>query len=57
MNGLRIGVVGATGALGSEVQAVLAESSLSVDELRPFATDRSLGPSLPKKETTIIFSC
>ncbi len=46
MNGLRIGVVGATGALGSEVLAVLAESSLSVDELRPFATDRSLGQEI-----------
>jgi aspartate-semialdehyde dehydrogenase len=43
MSGLRIGVVGATGALGSEVLAVLAASSLSVEELRLFATDRSLG--------------
>ncbi len=40
---LRVGVVGATGALGSEVLAVLSESSLEVAELVPVATDRSLG--------------
>ena len=41
--GLRIGVVGATGVLGSEVLALLEESSLLVRELVPVATDRSLG--------------
>jgi aspartate-semialdehyde dehydrogenase len=41
--GLRIGVVGATGVLGSEVLALLEESSLPVRELVPVATDRSLG--------------
>jgi aspartate-semialdehyde dehydrogenase len=41
--GLRIGVVGATGVLGSEVLELLEESSLPVRELVPVATDRSLG--------------
>jgi aspartate-semialdehyde dehydrogenase len=44
--GLRIGVVGATGALGSEVLGILAESSLQVDELVAVATERSLGRDL-----------
>jgi aspartate-semialdehyde dehydrogenase len=41
--GLRIGVLGATGALGGEVLALLADSSLPVAELVPVATDASLG--------------
>jgi aspartate-semialdehyde dehydrogenase len=41
--GLRIGLIGATGVLGSEVLALLEESSLPVRELVPLATDRSLG--------------
>jgi len=44
--GLRVAIVGATGALGSEVLAVLAESSAEVAELWPVATDRSLGQEL-----------
>lgn len=41
--GLRVGLIGATGVLGSEVLAMLEESSLRVEELVPVATDRSLG--------------
>lgn len=41
--GLRIGVVGATGALGGEVLALLDASGLRVAEIVPLATDRSLG--------------
>jgi aspartate-semialdehyde dehydrogenase len=41
--GLRIGVLGATGALGGEVLAVLSDSGLPVDELVPMATDASVG--------------
>jgi aspartate-semialdehyde dehydrogenase len=44
--GLRIGVVGATGVLGSEVLALLEESSLPVRELVLVATDRSLGQEI-----------
>ena len=40
---LRVAVVGATGALGTEVLAVLSESALAVAELVAVATDRSLG--------------
>ena len=40
---LRVALVGATGVLGSEVLAVLSESSLAIGELVPVATDRSLG--------------
>ena len=41
--GLRVAVVGATGALGSEVLVALDSAGLSVRELAPIATDRSLG--------------
>lgn len=41
--GVRIGVLGATGALGVEVLAALDASSLRVASLRPAASDRSLG--------------
>jgi aspartate-semialdehyde dehydrogenase len=44
--GLRIAVVGATGALGGEVLAALDQSGLRVAELIPGATDRSLGESV-----------
>lgn len=44
--GLRIGVVGATGALGSEVLAALDASGLRISEILPAATDRSLGEDL-----------
>lgn len=43
---LRIGVVGATGGLGSEVLEVLSESSLSIAELVPVATERSFGQDI-----------
>jgi aspartate-semialdehyde dehydrogenase len=43
MNGARVAVVGATGALGSEVIARLGEARLALRELVPLATDRSLG--------------
>ena len=44
--GLRIGVVGATGALGGEVLAVLDQSSLPVADLAPVATEHSLGEEI-----------
>jgi len=43
---LRIGLIGATGALGSEVLAALDGSGLRIGELVPVATDRSLGEDL-----------
>ena len=44
--GLRVGVIGATGALGGEVMAVLDQSPLRVGELVPVATERSLGEEI-----------
>jgi aspartate-semialdehyde dehydrogenase len=45
-DGLRIAVLGATGALGSEVLAVLDERSFPVSEIIPVATDESLGAEI-----------
>lgn len=44
--GVRLGVVGATGALGVEVLAVLDGSRLRVAGLLPIASERSLGESV-----------
>jgi len=44
---VRLVVVGATGAVGSEILAVLNESDWPVDELVPVATARSAGRRLP----------
>jgi aspartate-semialdehyde dehydrogenase len=41
--GRRIGVVGATGVLGSDLIELLEERRFPVSELRPIATDRALG--------------
>jgi len=41
--GLRIGVVGATGALGAELIQALAASSIRVSQIVPIASERSLG--------------
>jgi len=41
--GLRVGIFGATGALGGEVLAVLSESGLPVAEIVPMAKDDSVG--------------
>ena len=41
--GVRIGIVGATGALGGEVLAALSASPLPVREIVPIASERSLG--------------
>lgn len=42
-SGFRVVVVGATGALGSEIVAMLEERAFPVRELVPVATDESLG--------------
>ncbi|MFP8879374.1 MAG: Asd/ArgC dimerization domain-containing protein [Myxococcota bacterium] len=41
--GFRIGIVGATGALGTELLEVLQSSSIPIAEMVPIATDGSLG--------------
>ena len=40
---LRVGVIGATGAVGQELIDLLAERRFPLQELRPVATERSLG--------------
>jgi aspartate-semialdehyde dehydrogenase len=47
MSGVSVGVVGATGLVGTEMRRVLEERSFPVDELRVFASPRSEGRRLP----------
>jgi aspartate-semialdehyde dehydrogenase len=44
---VKLVVVGATGAVGSEILAILNESDWPIDELVPVATPRSVGRRLP----------
>jgi aspartate-semialdehyde dehydrogenase len=43
LNGYRVGVVGATGAVGSTILKVLAERQFPAREVVPFASERSAG--------------
>ncbi|MSO41488.1 MAG: aspartate-semialdehyde dehydrogenase [Solirubrobacterales bacterium] len=45
--GYRVGVVGATGAVGSTILEVLAERSFPATEVIPFASGRSAGKRIP----------
>jgi aspartate-semialdehyde dehydrogenase len=47
MTGVRVGVVGATGQVGTVMRRLLAERSFPVDEIRFFASSRSAGGTLP----------
>ena len=44
---MRVGVVGATGQVGTVMRAILAERKFPVTEMRYFASSRSAGTSLP----------
>lgn len=44
---MRVGVMGATGLVGSEMLRILAERAFPVAELRPFASPRSEGRRIP----------
>ena len=44
--GARIGILGATGALGGEVLAALDRSSVGAAAIDAFGTDRSLGQEI-----------
>jgi len=44
--GVRMGVVGATGLVGTELLGILEERAFPLDELRPFASARSEGRKL-----------
>ncbi|WP_460194493.1 aspartate-semialdehyde dehydrogenase [Thermosynechococcus sp. FA-CM-4201] len=51
--GLRVGILGATGAVGTEILAILAERSFPVAELRLLASPRSAGQTLSFAETVL----
>ncbi|MGY1615273.1 aspartate-semialdehyde dehydrogenase [Geodermatophilus sp. SYSU D00691] len=46
-DGLRVGVVGATGQVGAVMRRILAERDFPISELRFFASARSAGSTLP----------
>jgi aspartate-semialdehyde dehydrogenase len=52
-DGLRVGIVGATGQVGRVVREILAERDFPVSELRLFASARSAGSTLPWGGTEI----
>jgi aspartate-semialdehyde dehydrogenase len=45
-DGYRVGVVGATGAVGSTILEVLAERDFPASEVVPFASERSAGKTV-----------
>jgi aspartate-semialdehyde dehydrogenase len=47
MAGIKIGIVGATGMVGRLYPSILEESKLEIDELRLFASARSVGKTIP----------
>src|SRR5438105_3273070 len=52
-DGLRVGVVGATGQVGAVMRKLLAEREFPIAELRYFASARSAGSKLPWRDTEI----
>ncbi|MET9292612.1 aspartate-semialdehyde dehydrogenase [Streptomyces sp. NPDC003077] len=50
---MRIGIVGATGQVGSVMRGILAERNFPVEQLRLFASARSAGRTLPWQDTEI----
>jgi len=54
IEGIRIGVVGATGQVGAVVRQLLAERDFPVAEIRYFASARSAGTTLPWGETDVV---
>jgi aspartate-semialdehyde dehydrogenase len=53
-NGIRIGVVGATGQVGAVVRRLLVERDFPIAEIRFFASARSAGTSLPFRGEDIV---
>ena len=52
-SGLRVGIVGATGQVGTVMREILAERNFPLSELRFFASARSAGSTLPWGEGEI----
>ena len=44
---MRVGIVGATGQVGTVMRAILSERKFPVTEMRYFASTRSAGTTLP----------
>ncbi|MDP3208761.1 MAG: aspartate-semialdehyde dehydrogenase, partial [Rhodoglobus sp.] len=53
-NGVKIGVVGATGQVGAVVRRLLEERAFPIAEIRFFASARSAGTTLPFKGNEIV---
>ncbi|MBA0127433.1 aspartate-semialdehyde dehydrogenase [Haloechinothrix sp. YIM 98757] len=51
--GVRIGIVGATGQVGAVMRGILAERDFPVAEMRYFASSRSAGTSLPWRDSEV----
>jgi aspartate-semialdehyde dehydrogenase len=53
-DGYRVGVMGATGAVGTTILALLRERGFPAREVVPYASERSAGKELPWGEETLI---
>src|SRR5262249_37613169 len=53
-SGVRVGLMGATGLVGTEMLRILDERNFPVDELRPYASARSEGRRLPFKGGEVV---
>lgn len=53
-NGLRVGIVGATGQVGGVMRRILAEREFPVAEIRYFASARSAGTTLPWGDEQVV---
>jgi aspartate-semialdehyde dehydrogenase len=51
---MRVGIVGATGQVGTVMRAILVERGFPLDELRLFASSRSAGRRLPFGDTELV---
>ena len=52
-DGYRVGVLGATGAVGSTILEILAERDFPAAEVIPFASERSAGRAIDWNGTTL----
>ncbi|MGI5889055.1 MAG: aspartate-semialdehyde dehydrogenase, partial [Oscillospiraceae bacterium] len=50
---MKIGILGATGAVGRQMMQCLSERKIKVDELRLFASGRSAGTKLDFEGTPV----
>ena len=53
MKQVKVGILGATGAVGQEMMKILEERNFPVSELRPIASERSAGKKLLFRDSTL----